>query len=246
MSTRRKFLAGSAGAVTGALPILDLVRLRYRFRLALRKPLTYAANGYFVLTPPIWARRTIGTVQVFPARIGEESPCLTRGRWKHLWPIIEELLGIGGHLMCQQVGRSARCEWSLRQFSTRPQYGDTGCEACSAVKAIFRLSDRWTCRKPRPAARRRWNLRSPNPNHQFTSRLMCCALPLSRRICSTGDLSFVLGAAERCGIAPSRGLVFSAAEVLDEIFGSSQREGENADRGRFVGAIQEDAGITDV
>jgi len=55
--------------------------------------------------------------------------------------------------------------------------------------AIFRLSGRrWTVRKPHPAARQRWNLRSRNPNYQFTSRLMCCALPLSRHICSTGDL----------------------------------------------------------
>src|SRR6266851_4863548 len=140
---------------------------------------------------------------------------------------------------------SSKLMRTLRMLPARTRYARKN--SIWPFGAIFRLNDKWwICRKPHPTARRRWNLRSHNPNHQFTSRLMCCALPLSRCICSTGDLSFVLGAAARCGIAPSRGLVFSAAEVLDEIFGSSQREGENADRGRFVGAIQEDAGIADV
>jgi hypothetical protein len=40
--------------------------------------------------------------------------------------------------------------------------------------------------------------------------------------------------------------VFSAPEILHEIFAGSQRKGEDADGGRFVGAIQEDAGVADI
>src|SRR5579863_8433023 len=44
----------------------------------------------------------------------------------------------------------------------------------------------------------------------------------------------------------SRGLVFSAPEILDEVFGGSQSKRENADGGGLVGAVQKDAGIAHV
>src|ERR1700722_353191 len=37
--------------------------------------------------------------------------------------------------------------------------------------------------------------------------------------------------------------VFAAAEVLDQMFGSPQRKGQDADGGRLVGAVQKNAGV---
>src|SRR6266536_2857737 len=55
-----------------------------------------------------------------------------------------------------------------------------------------------------------------------------------------------IATALRASATRSCGLVLTLAEVFDQMFGRAQRERQNADSRRFVGAIEKHAGVADI